>query len=43
MCEMIINAGIDRIVVAEGYPDEMALEFLKAAGKEVELVEDGGE
>ena len=41
--KMIINAGIDRIVVAEGYPDEMALEFLKAAGKEVELVEDGGE
>ena len=30
--KMIINAGIRRIVVKEGYPDEMAVEILAEAG-----------
>lgn len=30
--KMIINAGIRRIVVKEGYPDEMAVETLAEAG-----------
>lgn len=29
--KMIINAGIKEIVIAEGYPDKMALDFLKEA------------
>jgi dCMP deaminase len=29
--KMLINAGIKEIVIAEGYPDEMALSFLKQA------------
>ena len=36
--KMIINAGIERIVVKEGYPDDLAVEILKEAGiKIVEL------
>lgn len=30
--KMIINAGIRRIVVKEGYPDELAVEILREAG-----------
>ena len=30
--KMIINAGIERIVVNEGYPDEMAVSILEEAG-----------
>ena len=30
--KMIINAGINEVVVSDGYPDEMAIEFLKEAG-----------
>lgn len=30
--KMIINAGITRIVVKEGYPDEMSVEILAEAG-----------
>ena len=30
--KMIINAGIQRIVVNEGYPDEMAVDILEEAG-----------
>ncbi len=30
--KMIINAGIKRIVVREGYPDELAVEILEEAG-----------
>ena len=33
--KMIINAGIDKIVVKEGYPDELAMEILEEAGKRV--------
>ncbi|MBU1726778.1 MAG: cytidine/deoxycytidylate deaminase family protein [Candidatus Omnitrophica bacterium] len=29
--KMLINAGIKEIVIADGYPDKMAMEFLKAA------------
>jgi len=29
--KMIINAGIKEIVIADGYPDKMAMDFLKAA------------
>lgn len=30
--KMIINAGINEVVVSDEYPDEMAIEFLKEAG-----------
>ena len=33
--KMIINAGIDRIVVKEGYPDELSISILEEAGKKV--------
>lgn len=29
--KMLINAGITEIVISEGYPDKMALDFLKQA------------
>ena len=29
--KMLINAGIKEIVIADGYPDKMAMEFLKQA------------
>ncbi|WP_037373328.1 deoxycytidylate deaminase [Anaerovorax odorimutans] len=34
--KMIINAGIKRIVIKDGYPDELALEILEEAGLELE-------
>lgn len=37
--KMIINAGIRRIVVEEGYPDQLALEILEEAGLAVERLE----
>lgn len=38
--KMIINAGIERIVVKEGYPDELAVQLLREAGlKVIELGE----
>ena len=36
--KMIINSGIERIVVKEGYPDELSLDILKEAGLEVEKI-----
>ncbi len=36
--KMIINAGIKRIVVKEGYPDELAVEILEEAGLKVEII-----
>lgn len=30
--KMLINAGIAEIIISEGYPDGMALQFLKEAG-----------
>jgi dCMP deaminase len=37
--KMIINAGIKRIVIKQGYPDELALEMLTEAGLTVETME----
>ena len=34
--KMIINAGIKRIIIKEGYPDEMAVEILNEAGIKIE-------
>ena len=36
--KMIINAGIDRIVVKEGYPDELAVQILKEAGLKIVML-----
>ncbi len=36
--KMIINAGIKRIVIKDGYPDELAEEMLAEAGLKVELI-----
>jgi dCMP deaminase len=30
--KMLINAGVSEIVIAEGYPDKLAMQFLKEAG-----------
>lgn len=38
--KMIINAGIRRIVVKEGYPDELAVEILREAGLSIMMLED---
>lgn len=37
--KMIINAGITRIVVKEGYPDELAVDVLEEAGLRVVMLE----
>ena len=37
--KMIINAGIRKIIVGEGYPDELAVEILKEAGLKIVLLE----
>lgn len=37
--KMIINAGIKRIVVRNGYPDELSIEMLGEAGLKVEVLE----
>jgi dCMP deaminase len=37
--KMIINAGITRIVVREGYPDQLAVDILTEAGLIVEKLE----
>lgn len=36
--KMLINAGVKRIVIKEGYPDELAKEILDEAGLQVELL-----
>jgi len=36
--KMLINAGIREIVINDGYPDKMAMDFLKAAKIKVRLV-----
>lgn len=36
--KMIINAGIQRIVVKEGYPDEMSVDILKEAGLKIVML-----
>jgi dCMP deaminase len=30
--KMLINAGIKEIVISDGYPDKMAMDFLREAG-----------
>lgn len=35
--KMLINAGIEHIVISGGYPDEMAERFLEEAGIDVEI------
>lgn len=37
--KMIINAGIERIVVREGYPDNLSIEILNEAGLNIEMLE----
>ena len=37
--KMILNAGILRIVVREGYPDRLGAELLKEAGLQVEYID----
>lgn len=37
--KMIINAGIKRVVIAEGYPDPLAEEMLAEAGIAAELLD----
>jgi deoxycytidylate deaminase len=34
---MIINAGIEEVVIADGYPDKMARDFLKEAGIKIRI------
>lgn len=36
--KMLINAGIKDIVIADGYPDQMACDFLKSAGIRVRKI-----
>lgn len=36
--KMIINAGIKRIVVREGYPDELSVEILEEAGLKIVML-----
>lgn len=36
--KMIINAGIRRIVVKEGYPDDLAVEMLEEAGLKIVML-----
>lgn len=36
--KMLINAGIKEIIIGEGYPDKMAMEFLKEAGIRVRKI-----
>lgn len=37
--KMIINAGINRIVVKEGYPDDLSVEILEEAGLKIVMLE----
>ena len=37
--KMLINAGIKEVVIADGYPDKMAMQFLKEAKIKVRKVE----
>ncbi|MDO4860288.1 MAG: dCMP deaminase family protein [Bacillota bacterium] len=38
--KMIINAGIERIVVRDGYPDQFAVDMLAEAGLKIVMLED---
>ncbi len=41
--KMIINAGIKRIVIKEGYPDELAASILEEAGLKIEKIDEIGQ
>ena len=41
--KMIINAGIKKIIVAEGYPDELSVEILEEAGLKIVMLGEKGE
>ncbi|MDR0357601.1 MAG: cytidine/deoxycytidylate deaminase family protein [Clostridiales Family XIII bacterium] len=41
--KMIINAGIRKIIVGEGYPDDLAVEILEEAGLKIVTIENGDE
>ena len=36
--KLIINAGIKKIIIAEGYPDDLSKELLKSANVEVRML-----
>ena len=38
--KMLINAGIEKIIVKEGYPDELAVEILEEAGIKIVMLGD---
>ena len=38
--KLIVNAGIQRVVYCEGYPDDFALEILKEGGVLLERMPD---
>lgn len=38
--KMLINAGIKRIVVRDGYPDDLAVRLLQEAGKRIIMLEE---
>ena len=40
--KMLINAGVKRIVIKEGYPDAYAQQMLEEAGLKVELIDEIG-
>jgi deoxycytidylate deaminase len=35
---MLINAGIKEVVISDGYPDRMAMDFLKKAKIKVRIL-----
>ncbi len=37
--KLIINAGIKKITIKDGYPDEMSREMLREAGVEIQVLE----
>lgn len=41
--KMLINSGIEKIVVKEGYPDKLAEELLAEAGKRIIMLKDNSE
>ena len=38
--KMIINAGIQKIIVREGYPDELSVDMLAEAGLKIVMLDD---
>lgn len=38
--KMIINAGIEKIIVKEGYPDELSVQLLEEAGRKIVVLGD---